>query len=120
MAMKIFPALLVAMLWLMPGIVCADAADYSLHRSPAAASHSSLRFPRSERAESVWASDACWTDCGAHCTWGLTSCIKNDDQGRCLAATNSCDRYCQRMCRTYGGPLVPDLFDFQNKPFVLR
>jgi hypothetical protein len=120
MAAKILSTVLIAMSCMMPSISLVNAADYPLHRSSKAVSHSKLPFPRSERAQSVWASDACWTDCGAHCAWGLVSCIRNDDQGRCIAATNSCDRYCQRMCRTYGGPLVPDLFDFQDTPFVLR
>jgi hypothetical protein len=66
-----------------------------------------LPFPRSERAQSVWASGACWSDCGSYCAWGLAGCLERDAQGRCLKLTDSCDRYCQRECRTSGGPLLP-------------
>jgi hypothetical protein len=70
-----------------------------------------LPFPRSERAQSVWAASACWSDCGSHCTWGLAACLTRDAQGHCLKLGDACDRYCQRECRTGGGPLVSDIFD---------
>ena len=66
-----------------------------------------LPFPRSERARSVWASSACFKDCGAYCAWGQTSCLYRDAQGQCLKLTDDCDRYCQRSCRSAGGPLLP-------------
>lgn len=66
-----------------------------------------LPFPRSERAESVWASGACWSECGSYCAWGQTQCLERDSQGQCLKLTDKCDRYCQRQCRTSGGPLLP-------------
>jgi hypothetical protein len=66
-----------------------------------------LPFPRSERAQSVWASGACWSECGSYCTWGLAGCLSRDAQGQCLKLTDKCDRYCQRECRTLGGPLLP-------------
>jgi len=66
-----------------------------------------LPFPRSERAQSVWASGACWSECGAHCAWGMAGCLERDAQGTCLKLTDKCDRYCQRECRTSGGPLLP-------------
>ena len=66
-----------------------------------------LPFPRSERAQAVWASGACWSECGAFCAWGQASCLEQDAQGRCLRLTDKCDRYCQRECRTRGGPLLP-------------
>lgn len=66
-----------------------------------------LPFPRSERAESVWASGACWTECGSYCAWGMAGCLQEDLQGRCLKLTDKCDRYCQRECRTRGGPYLP-------------
>ena len=70
----------------------------------------SLPFPRSERAQSVWASGACWRDCGAICAWGQAQCLERDSQGQCLRLTDDCDRTCQRSCRTSGGPYLP--FDF--------
>ncbi|HEX3341328.1 MAG TPA: hypothetical protein VHT68_19370 [Pseudolabrys sp.] len=70
-------------------------------------SHSpDLPFPHSRRAEAVWASGICWSECGSYCAWGLAGCLKEDPQGRCLKLTDRCDRYCQRQCRTWGGPLL--------------
>lgn len=66
-----------------------------------------LPFPRSERAQAVWAGTACWQDCGRTCAWGLTECLYRDAQGTCLRITDRCDRYCQRLCRTLGGPYLP-------------
>ena len=66
-----------------------------------------LPFPRSERAQSVWASGACWSECGSYCAWGEAGCLERDPQGKCLKLTDRCDRYCQRECRTSGGPLLP-------------
>jgi hypothetical protein len=66
-----------------------------------------LPFPRDERAQSVWSSGACWSDCGSYCAWGQTGCLQRDAQGQCIKLTNACDRYCQRECRTSGGPLLP-------------
>ena len=66
-----------------------------------------LPFPRSDRAESVWASNACWNECGSYCAWGMAGCLTRDAQGQCLQLTDTCDRYCQRQCRTSGGPLLP-------------
>lgn len=83
----------------------AMAADVSLR--PAAARTFALPFPRGERAQSVWASRACWSDCGAYCAWGEAGCLNRDSQGQCLKLTDTCDRYCQRECRTSGGPLLP-------------
>jgi hypothetical protein len=70
-----------------------------------------LPFPRSDRAESVWASGVCRDECGSHCTWGVAACLTRDAQGHCLKLGDACDRYCQRECRTMGGPFVPDLLD---------
>lgn len=66
-----------------------------------------LPFPRGERAEAVWASGACWSECGSYCAWGAAGCLERDAQGTCLKLTDKCDRYCQRACRTSGGPLLP-------------
>jgi len=102
---------------LLTGLPAASAADYSVppasrpvvwrYNTP----HPDLPFPRSERAQSVWASGACWSECGSHCTWGIAACLMHDAQGQCLKLGDACDRYCQRQCRTMGGPLVSDIFD---------
>jgi hypothetical protein len=64
-------------------------------------------FPRSERAQAVWAGDRCWKECGAYTAWDLAACLKQDTQGHCLKATDAADRACQRDCRRWGGPLLP-------------
>jgi hypothetical protein len=66
----------------------------------------SLPFARTARAQAVYAASACWTGCQSYCTWGAAACLQTDPQGRCLAVTDKCDRYCQRECRTRGGPLA--------------
>jgi hypothetical protein len=70
-------------------------------------------FSRSERSQAVWASAACWTDCGSYCAWGQTQCLERDSQGTCIKLTDKCDRYCQRQCRTSGGPLLPIEFPWE-------
>ncbi len=64
-------------------------------------------FPLSERAQSVWASGACWSDCGSYTTWNLVACLTRDTQRHCLKRADAADRACQRECRTSGGPLLP-------------
>jgi hypothetical protein len=89
----------------------ASAADVTL-RPAALTTPQTLPFPRSKRAQSVWASGLCWKECGAYCGQGLVGCLSRDAQGKCLKVTDRCDRYCQNQCRTQGGPLLPDLLDF--------
>ena len=91
------------------GIVMIAGAAFAAEGKTMAWRHSSsdLPFPRSERAQSIWASDRCWKECGAYCAWGMASCLQQDSQGLCLKLTDKCDRYCQRECRTMGGPFLP-------------
>ncbi len=72
-----------------------------------------LPFVRSDRAASVWASGACWSECGSYCAWGMAGCLERHAQGQCLKLTDKCDRYCQRECRTSGGPLLPIEFPWE-------
>lgn len=66
-----------------------------------------LPFPRSARAQSAWDADGCWRECQSYCTSDLNRCIYQAEQGICLVYGDACDRYCQRTCRTRGGPLLP-------------
>lgn len=96
-------ALIAATLGAAPGL----AADVSVSPAIRPPAVTVLPFPRSERAQSVWASGTCQRECGSYCAWGQTSCLARDAQGRCLKLTDDCDRYCQRSCRTSGGPWLP-------------
>jgi hypothetical protein len=101
-------ALPTALALIAAGFAPAAAADYSPRRgAPVAAFVDELPFPRTERSQSVRMSDACWKECGAHCNWGIAYCLQHDAQGVCIDKGNSCDRYCQRECRTMGGPFLP-------------
>jgi hypothetical protein len=97
---------------LLPPVSAANAADVQLSRY--GVQQAAPPFSRSERAQSVWASGACWSECGSYCAWGMAGCLERDAQGLCLKLTDRCDRYCQRECRTSGGPLLPDIFDALN------
>jgi hypothetical protein len=66
-----------------------------------------LAFARSDRAQSVWASGVCWSECGSVTTWNLAACLERDGQGHCLKRADSADGSCQRECRSSGGPLLP-------------
>lgn len=65
-----------------------------------------LPFPRDARAQAVWGERACWSECQSFCTWGEAACLQVDAQGHCQRVTDSCDRSCQRECRTRGGPFL--------------
>src|SRR6185437_1030481 len=52
----------------------AGAADVTV-RPAALTTQQTLPFPRSERAQSVWASGVCGTQCGAYCAQGLVGCL---------------------------------------------
>jgi hypothetical protein len=65
-------------------------------------------YPAGKRAASIWVSDACWRDCGRHCTWEMETCVRATDLGAdaCRPHLDRCDRACQRACRIRGGPLL--------------
>ena len=65
-----------------------------------------LPFPRSDRAQVVWEGGQCWSECGSYCAWGMAACLTRDAQANCLPLGDTCDRYCQRQCRTRGGPFL--------------
>ena len=107
--------LLFGAILLLPGLTAAGATETAAASRRVVwrynAPNQALPFTRGERAGTVWAASACWSDCGSHCTWGLAVCLSHDAQGHCLKLGDACDRYCQRECRTSGGPLLPDIFD---------
>lgn len=106
--------LLFALLAALTGVAPAVAADTGMAVRTAAVSAPIARplpFPRSGRSQAVWASAACWNDCQSYCTWGEAACLQTDAQGRCLTYTDRCDRFCQRDCRTRGGPLFAPLLE---------
>ena len=104
-------ALLIAVLT----ATAAMAADRVVSRSDSAVRQSPYSpYPREARAEAVWNERACWSGCASYCSWGMAACLRNDTQATCLKLTDRCDRACQRGCRSAGGPLLPDVFDFLN------
>jgi hypothetical protein len=64
-------------------------------------------YPQSNRAASVWHSDACWSDCKASCTWKMEYCVRGSSADECRPNLDACDRSCQRSCRAWWqGPLL--------------
>jgi hypothetical protein len=93
---------------LMAGVSSAEAADAGSWRksvAPSAASHRVI--PRSPEAALVWAGDACWRGCAMDCGRHFQACLSADAPANCIAQNDACDRFCQRECRSYGGPLLP-------------
>jgi hypothetical protein len=100
--------LLFAALWLVP-LSAAQAADAGMSRKavvgPAATAQRVI--PRSPEASLVWAADACWKGCAMDCGHHFKACLSADAPENCIAQNDACDRFCQRSCRLYGGPLLP-------------
>jgi hypothetical protein len=93
---------------LMLGLSSAGAADATAWRKPAAAAMEVSRvIPRSPAAALVWAGDACWRGCAMDCGRHFQACLSADAPESCIAQNDACDRFCQRECRLYGGPLLP-------------
>jgi hypothetical protein len=99
--------LLLAGLLLLSGLPQAEAADAGIWRKPFAPAVASRIIPRSPEASLIWAGDACWRGCAQDCGRHLKACLSVDSSGSCLSQNGACDRFCQRECRYYGGPLLP-------------
>lgn len=116
--------ILVLLLLVAPAAEAADrtvAGGYS--PAPSVVQPRELPFPRSDRAQAIWAEGSCWKQCQVACTRELNLCLQGQPaafdiftynplqppsaQAQCVAATDSCDRTCQIQCRGYGGPLLP-------------
>ncbi len=63
-------------------------------------------FPMGSRSAAVWASDACWRDCGNRTAWQFERCIGVHGADACRAAMDADDRACLRQCRSRGGPYL--------------
>jgi hypothetical protein len=89
-------------------LLSAEAADVGIWPKPVGAPASSFRvIPRSPEASLVWASDACWKGCAMDCGQHFKACLSSAAAPDCIAQNDACDRFCQRECRRYGGPLLP-------------
>ena len=100
--------LLFAALLMMTGLTVTKAADVGGWRNPVAAPATAYRaVPRSPAASLVWAGDACWRGCAMDCGRHFRACLSADAPENCIARNDACDRFCQRECRFYGGPLLP-------------
>lgn len=90
------------------GLSSADAAEVIGSRKPVAATATYYRvIPRSPAASLVWAGDACWRGCAMDCGRHYRACLATTAPENCIAQNDACDRFCQRECRFYGGPLLP-------------
>lgn len=86
----------------------ARAADAGMWGKPAAERSTVYRIiPRSPAASLVWAGDACWRGCAMDCGRHFQACLSANAPEGCIARNDACDRFCQRECRSYGGPLLP-------------
>jgi hypothetical protein len=94
-------------LLLTAGLHAAEAADVGSWRKPAPPATVYRVIPRSPEASLVWAADACWRGCAMDCGRHYQACLSVDAQPNCTAQNDACDRFCQRECRLYGGPLLP-------------
>jgi hypothetical protein len=84
-----------------------QAADAAGWRKPVTAPATAYRvIPRSPAASLVWAGDACWRGCAMDCGRHFQVCLSADAPANCIAQNDACDRFCQRECRLYGGPLL--------------
>jgi hypothetical protein len=64
-------------------------------------------YPQGSRSKSVWVSDACWHDCNSTCVGKVDACIAALDPDQCRPHLDTCDRTCQRSCRSiWSGPLL--------------
>jgi len=54
----------------------------------------------------VLASDGCWRTCAASCNFHVRKCIRFEGVTDCMPLNESCDRFCVKQCRAYGGPLL--------------
>jgi hypothetical protein len=90
------------------GLSSATAADTGMGRKPAVAPAATVYrvIPRSPEAALVWTADACWRGCAQDCGRHFQACLEAATEGSCVSKNDACDRFCQRECRPYGGPLV--------------
>jgi hypothetical protein len=112
-AMKVLSVVLLFVLGL---VAQAAAGGYKLENRPEVVFKGGIvhqtPYPQSKRAASVWASDACWRDCKATCTWKMEYCVGSNNADACRPHLDACDRSCQRSCRGLSaGPLL-GFFDF--------
>jgi hypothetical protein len=98
--------LLTGTLLVIVGPSPAQAADVGIWRKPSVATIY-RPIPRSPAASLIWARDACWRGCGMDCGRHFQLCLAADTYENCIAQNDACDRFCQRECRFYGGPLLP-------------
>jgi hypothetical protein len=106
----------VVLLFILGLAAQAIAGDYTLENRPEVTFKGGVvhqtPYPQGQRAASVWASDACWRDCKASCTYKMQYCVGSADPDACRPHLDNCDRSCQRTCRGLsGGPLL-GFFDF--------
>ena len=99
---------LLAALLVMTGFTANAAGAAGWRNKPVAAPATAYRaVPRSPAASLVWSGDACWRGCAMDCGRHFRTCLSADAPENCIGQNDACDRFCQRACRLYGGPLLP-------------
>ena len=102
-----FLSFLVGLLLVGAALSSAQAAETGIWRKPVPPSTVYRVIPRSPAASLVWAGDACWRGCAMDCGRHFRACLSAEAPENCIALNDVCDRFCQRECRAYGGPLLP-------------
>ena len=64
-------------------------------------------YPLSKRAASKWDDDFCWRACTGQSGWRFQDCARVAGPETCRFSFDADNRYCQRTCRSRGGPLLP-------------
>jgi hypothetical protein len=92
-------------------VVAATSQAWAADVDPRVAYRAPSRVPLAFRALShhsaaVWASDACWRGCTAHCGARFQGCLRVVRQDVCYAHNDACELACLRQCRVAGGPFI--------------
>ncbi len=64
-------------------------------------------YPASKFAAAVWSDDYCWRTCTGQSGWRYQDCWRVNGPEACRQDLDANNRFCQRTCRSRGGPLLP-------------
>ena len=61
-------------------------------------------YPMSKQAAAVWGDDYCWRTCTGESGWQFQDCWRTKGPEVCRQLSEVNNRFCQRTCRSRGGP----------------